>query len=158
MGDPEDLWLLASDAGYGFTVRIKELLTDRKAGKAVLTVPDKALVLLPVPVPSAEALVAVVNSEGKLLVFPASEVPELPKGKGNKLFGIPGKKAESREEVLVGLAVVPPGGKLVVLSGDRRMTLSSTELKAYRGERAQRGAVLPRGWRLVQRLEAIGQE
>ncbi len=154
MGEPEDLWLLASDAGYGFTVRLGELLTDRKAGKAVLSVPEKALVLPPVPVPSADSLVAVVNSEGKLLVFPASEVPELPKGKGNKLFGIAGKKAEAREEVLAGVAVVPPGGSLIVLSGERRMTLSTAELKDYRGERAQRGAVLPRGWRTVQKLEA----
>ena len=153
MGESEDLWLLASDAGYGFTVRLKELLTDRKAGKAVLSVPDKALVLPPVPVPSGDSLVAVVNSEGKLLVFPAAEVPELPKGKGNKLFGIPGKKAGAREEMLTGLAVVPPGGSLVVLSGERRMTLSTAELKDYRGERAQRGAVLPRGWRSVKGLE-----
>ena len=152
MGEPDDLWLVASDAGYGFTVRIRELLTDRKAGKAVLSVPDKALVLPPVPVASADSLVAVVNSEGKLLVFPASEVPELPKGKGNKLFGIPGRKAEAREEVLVGIAVVPPGGSLIVLSGERRMTLSTAELADYRGERAQRGAVLPRGWRTVQGL------
>ncbi|MFO1509958.1 MAG: DNA topoisomerase IV subunit A [Steroidobacteraceae bacterium] len=155
MGELDDLWLVASDAGYGFTVRIRELLTDRKAGKAVLSVPDKALVLPPVPVASADSLVAVVNSEGKLLVFPASEVPELPKGKGNKLFGIPGRKAEAREEVLVGIAVVPPGGSLIVLSGERRMTLSTAELADYRGERAQRGAVLPRGWRTVQGL-AVG--
>ena len=156
MGEPDDLWLLASDAGYGFTVRIRELLTDRKAGKAVLSVPPKSLVLPPVPVPSADALVAVANSEGKLLVFPAADVPELPKGKGNKLFGIPGKKAEAREEVLVGIAVVPPGGSLVVLSGDRRMTLGPSDLKTYRGERAQRGIKLPRGWQTVQRLESGG--
>jgi topoisomerase-4 subunit A len=156
MGEPEDLWLLASDAGYGFTVRFKELLSDRKAGKAILTVPEKSQVLPPVPVPTADSLVAVVNTEGKLLVFPASDVPELAKGKGNKLFGIPGKKAQSRDEVLTGIAVVPPGGSLVVHSGERRMTLGFAELKAYRGERAQRGALLPRGWRNVLRLEAGG--
>src|SRR5207253_1815697 len=31
IGEPEDLWLLASDAGYGFTVRLKDLITDRRA-------------------------------------------------------------------------------------------------------------------------------
>jgi len=155
MGEPEDLWLLATDAGYGFTVRIKELLSDRRAGKAVLSVPDKALVLPPVPVTSADAWVAVVNSEGKLLVFPASDVPELAKGKGNKLFGIAGKKAQSRVEVLTGIAVVPAGGSLVVHAGERRMTLTSGDLKGYRGERAQRGALLPRGWRTVQRLSVL---
>jgi topoisomerase-4 subunit A len=33
------------------------------------------------------------------------------------------------------------------------MTLAWSDLKDYRGERAQRGAVLPRGWRGVTRLE-----
>jgi len=154
MGEPDDLWLLASDAGYGFTLRIRELLSDRKAGKAILTLPDKALVLPPVPVPSPDSLVAVVNTEGKLLVFPAADVPELARGKGNKLFGIPGKKAAARQEVLTGIAVVPPGGSLVVHAGERRMTINASDLEDYRGARAQRGVVLPRGWRNVQRLEA----
>ncbi|MGH8284648.1 MAG: DNA topoisomerase IV subunit A [Steroidobacteraceae bacterium] len=157
LGEPEDLWLLATDAGYGFTVRLKELITDRRAGKTVLTVPDKALVLAPAFVPSPESLVAVVNSDGKMLVFPVTDVPELPRGKGNKLFDIPSKKAASREEFLTGLTVVPPGGTLVIWSGDRRMTLSWAELKEYRGQRAQRGAVLPRGWRKVERLEVESQ-
>ena len=53
IGEPEDLWLLASDAGYGFTVRLKDLITDRRAGKTVLNVPENAHVLAPAPVPGA---------------------------------------------------------------------------------------------------------
>jgi topoisomerase-4 subunit A len=153
IGEPEDLWLLATDAGYGFTVRLKELVTDRRAGKTVLTVPEKALVLPPAFVPSPDSVVAVASSEGKLLVFPVSEVPELPRGKGNKLYDIPGKKAAAREEYVAGITVVPPSGNLIVFSGDRRMTIKWDDLKEYRGQRAQRGAVLPRGWRSVSRLE-----
>ncbi len=156
MGDPESLWLLASDAGYGFTVRLKELITDRRAGKTVLNVPAGALVLPPSPVPGADALVAVAatgDDSGRLLVFKVADVPELPKGKGNKLFNIPSKKAEDRSEVLAGAVVIPNGGKLVVVAGDRRMTLEWADLKTYRGERAQRGAMLPRGWRGVTSLE-----
>jgi len=155
MGDPESLWLLVSDAGYGFTARLKELITDRRAGKTVLAVPAGALVLPPAFVPGPTALVAVANSEGRLLVFPASEVPEMPRGKGNKLFNIPGPKAASREEVLAGVAVVEKGGSLVVHAGERHMTLDWAALKGYKGERAQRGAVLPRGWRGVTRLETV---
>jgi topoisomerase-4 subunit A len=111
-------------------------------------------VLPPVPVPAAEqALVAVVNSEGRMLVFPVADVPELPRGKGNKLFGIPGKKAAEREEVLVGVAVVAPGQKLIVWCGERPMTLSFSQLDEFRGERAQRGALLSRNYRKVDRLE-----
>ena len=156
MGDPESLWLLASDTGYGFTVRLKELITDRRAGKTVLNVPEGALVLPPAPVPADDAVVAVAakgDDSGRLLVFKITDVPELPKGKGNKLFNIPAKKAQDRSEVLAGAVVVPNGGKLVVVAGDRRMTLEWADLKAYRGERAQRGAMLPRGWRQVTSLE-----
>jgi topoisomerase-4 subunit A len=153
IGEPEDLWLLATDAGYGFTVRLKELASRNRAGKAVINVGEGALVLPPVPVPAGDALVAAVHSEGRLLVFPASEVPELPRGKGNKLFGIPGKKAGDRSELMCALAVLAPGAALKLWSGERHMTISAGDLKDYRGERAQRGAVLPRGWRKIDRAE-----
>ena len=156
MGEPEDLWLLASDAGYGFAVRLKDLITDRRAGKTVLNVPPNALALAPSAVPSADSLVVAVSSEGKMLAFPVSEVPEMPRGKGNKLYDIPGKKAAAREEFLAALAVVAPHGTLEVWSGEKKRTLSWADLKAYRGERAHRGVVLPRGWpRSVDRLEAL---
>jgi topoisomerase-4 subunit A len=51
--------------------------------------------------------------------------------------------------------VVGAGQSLRVWSGDRQMTLSPSDLKNYVGERAQRGAVLPRGWRKVERIEAV---
>jgi topoisomerase IV subunit A len=155
MGEPEDLWLLASDAGYGFTVRLKELITDRRAGKTVLNVPENSHVLPPAFVPSPDSLVLVINSEGKMLAFKVSDVPEMPKGKGNKLFDIPSKKAASREEVLTAVAVVPPQGTLVLWAGEKQKTLTWGELKEFKGERAQRGAVLPRGWRQIDRAEGV---
>ncbi|HEX5458713.1 MAG TPA: DNA topoisomerase IV subunit A [Steroidobacteraceae bacterium] len=156
MGEPEDLWLLATDAGYGFTVRLKELITDRRAGKTILNVPDNAMVLPPALVSSPESLVVAVSSEGKLLAFPVGDVPEMPRGKGNKLYDIPGKKAAAREELMSGVAVVPPKGSLVLWAGEKQKTLEWGDLKSYRGQRAQRGAVLPRGWpRKVDRLETV---
>jgi len=153
LGEPQDLWLLATDAGYGFTVRLQELITDRRAGKTVLSVPENALVLPPALIPGPDALVAVCGSEGKLLVFPAADVPEMPRGKGNKLYDIPSKKAAARSETIAGITVIAKGGALNVLSGERRMTIKWDDLKAYRGQRAQRGSVLPRGWRTVDSLE-----
>jgi topoisomerase IV subunit A len=155
IGEPDELWLLASDAGYGFTARLRDLLSDRRAGKAVLSLPENAQVLAPAPVPSADSLVAVVSSEGKLLAFAVGEVPEMPRGKGNKLYDIPGKKARERSELMTALAVVPPAASLVLHSGEQRKTLEWRELQAYIGQRAQRGAVLKRGWpRKIERMEA----
>lgn len=154
IGDPADRWVIASDAGYGFVVKLEELHSRNRAGKAVLKVPEGSGVLTPAPVPSVEgALLCAASSEGKLLVFPVADLPELPRGKGNKIFGLSSKKVESREEYLAAIAVVAPDQSLIVRSGERKMTLKFAELKDYRGERAQRGAVLPRGWRKVERLE-----
>ncbi|NCW20222.1 MAG: DNA topoisomerase IV subunit A [Gammaproteobacteria bacterium] len=159
-GDAEGLWLLSSDAGYGFTTRLKELVTDRKAGKTVLNPPENSLALPPAFVPSEKSLVCVSivdadGENGRLLAFPVTEVPEMPRGKGNKLFNIPNALALERAEVVVGVAAVEPGGSLIVHTGDRSMTLAWGDLKDYKGARAQRGAVLPRGWRKVTRLEAV---
>ena len=153
IGEPEDLWLVASDAGYGFTVRLKEAYASKKAGKTLLNIPEGALVLPPAPVPGDDALVAVTSEGGKLLVFPVKDVPELARGKGNKLFDIASKKFATREDFLTGMAVVPKDKSLVVRSGERKMTIEWKDLKDYRGQRAQRGSVLPRGWRTVDLLE-----
>ncbi|MGC8518030.1 MAG: DNA topoisomerase IV subunit A [Steroidobacteraceae bacterium] len=157
LGEPEDLWLIASDAGYGFVTRLQDMITDRRAGKTLLNVPPHALALPPARVPSEDALVAVLSSEGKLLVFPVSEVPQMPRGKGNKLYDIAGKKMVTREEFVAGLAVIAPRGSLEVWTAEKNRVLSWADLKEYRGERAHRGTLLPRGWPRtgIERLEAL---
>jgi topoisomerase-4 subunit A len=158
IGEPDDRWILASGAGYGFVVRLAELHSRNRAGKAILKVPEGSSVLAPVPLPVAEqVLLAAVNSDGRLLAFPAADLPELPRGKGNKIFGIPSKKAASGEETLLAIAAVAPGQSLRILSGERHMGISYKDLGDYRGERGQRGAVLPRGWRRVDGLETVDQ-
>jgi topoisomerase-4 subunit A len=154
IGEPADRWLLACDSGHGFVATLEALQARNRAGKAVFNLPEAAQVLPACPLPAdGGALVCAASSEGRLLVFPVGDVPEMDKGRGNLLFGIPGRKARNREELMAAVALVPAGGKLAVWCGDRRMTLAARDLEAYRGERGQRGALLPRGWRKVERLE-----
>jgi topoisomerase-4 subunit A len=154
LGEPDDRWVIASDAGYGFVVKLGEMHSRNRAGKAVLKVPEGSGVLAPAQIPAGDgSLLCVVSTEGKMLAFPVQDLPELPRGKGNKMFGLSSKKVASREEYLTAMAIVAPDQSLIVHSKERKMTLKYAELKDYRGERAQRGAVLPRGWRTVERLE-----
>jgi topoisomerase-4 subunit A len=132
---------------------MEDLYARNRGGKAVFNLPESARVLPACPVPGDDALVCAVNTEGRLLVFPVADLPQMERGRGNLVFGVPGKKARSGEELMVAAMVVAAGGKLVVCSGDRRMTLAQKDLADYRGERGQRGAMLPRGWRKVERLE-----
>ena len=156
LGDPEMRWLVATDAGYGFFVRLGELHSRNRAGKACLRVPEGGDVLLPSPVIGAEfpgkALVAALSSEGRLLVFPAADLPELSRGKGNKIFGISSRKFKTGEEKLLAVVVLDPRQSLVLFSNQRSMTLKPGDLAPYRGARSQRGALLPRGWRKIDRL------
>jgi topoisomerase-4 subunit A len=156
IGEPAQRCLLATDAGYGFFVALGELHSRNRAGKAALKVPAGAGVLVPAPAPvefPGDAQVAAVSSEGRLLVFPAAELPELARGKGNKIFAIPAAKFRSGEEKLTGVAVLPAGASLLLTCGQRTMTLAPGDLKEYAGGRGRRGALLPRGWRKVDRLD-----
>ena len=110
---------------------------------------------MPASVPAdCECLIAAVSSLGKLLVFEATELPELAKGKGNKLIGIPPKKYKEGEEKLVAVAVIPKGGNLQVFSGRRRMTIKWNDLDYYYYERGRRGNLLSQGWRKVDYISA----
>ncbi|MBK1732517.1 DNA topoisomerase IV subunit A [Thiococcus pfennigii] len=153
--EPERRLLLASDAGYGFLVAQEALYAKPKAGKAVLTLPPGAQVLPPQPVadPATERL-AVATNTGHLLVFPIVELPELPRGKGNKLIAIPAAKAATREEYVAAVAVVPANGSLTLHAGKRTFTLKAADLELYVGERGRRGRKLPRGFQRVERLVA----
>ena len=159
IGDNEQRYVMASDAGYGFIVTLEDLVTRNKAGKAVLRVPAGGRAVVPAPVPAgSECLIAAVTSIGRLLIFEMDELPELAKGKGNKLLNIPTKKYNSGEEKLIAAAVVPEEGNLQVHCGERMMTIKWNDTDSYYGERALRGSLLPRGWRNVDRLIGIAKE
>ena len=155
IGDPDSQVLLASDAGYGFIATLSDLISRNKAGKSILRVPPGGRAVVPAPVPAdCECLIAAVTSIGKLLVFEAEELPELTKGKGNKIIGIPSRKYKEGEEKLVAVAVIAEEGNLQVLSGTRRMTIKWDDLDDYYYERGRRGNLLPQGWRKVEGLVA----
>ena len=159
IGDNEQKYLLASDAGYGFVATLEDLITRNKAGKAVLRVPPGGRAVVPALVPpESECLIAAVTSIGRLLMFEMDELPELAKGKGNKLLNIPGKKYSSGEEKLIAAAVVPEDGNLQVHCGERMMTIKWDDSDSYYGERALRGSLLPRGWRNVDRMVGVAKD
>ena len=153
IGNADDLYLFCSDAGYGFVVKLEDLIAKNKNGKAVLSLPKGARVLPPAPVKdSGTDVVAVVSNLGRMLVFPVAELPQLSKGKGNKIMAIPTAKVAAREEFVTAIASVPSGASLVVYAGQRHMSLSRTDLEHYAGERGRRGANLPRGLQRVDRI------
>ena len=150
MGEPEDLYLLATDAGYGFVCRLGDLQTRNKAGKTVITIPKAIKVLPPVKVrdPVSEWILAV-TSAGYLLVISLNELPQLNRGKGNKIINIPSAKLKAREEFLVALELLREDENLTLFCGKRHRTMRNAEVREYVGERGRRGRKLPRGYQKV---------
>ena len=153
MGQDDSKIVVASDAGYGFIAELKYLATKNKAGKSFLKLPKGAKVLRPYYVGDIESqYLAIISNEGRMLVFPLADLPELPKGKGNKLMSIPSKRVESREEFCVAWAVLNEGSSLTLYSGKRHFTLKPDDLLGFQGERGRRGSKLPRGFQRVERV------
>ena len=153
MGADDQKVLLGTDAGYGFISKIGDLYTKNRAGKAVVSLPKGAKILSPKMVNDANAQIAAVTNEGRLLVFPIAELPELAKGKGNKIINIPGSRLQAREEFVIDYGVVSAGDSLVVHSGKRYLVMKAKDLEHYSGERGRRGHKLPRGFQKVDKLD-----
>ena len=156
-GDNDTRLILATDFGYGFVTRFEARTGRNKAGKQIISLSDGAKVLAPqVSADPSRDRIVVVTSEGHLLMFSVAELPELDKGKGNKLIEIP-KKQMTEGERVVGVAVVTEGkGEVTMYAGQRKLTLKWADLVEYGGNRATRGGVLPRGLRRVERIETTG--
>lgn len=154
LADAEQRVLLASDAGYGFIAKMADLGTKNKAGKVSLTLPKGGQVLPPFLLSTAisESFIAVVSNEGRLLVFKAEDLPEMGRGKGNKMLSIPGARVESREEFVVAALVLTEKDSIRIDSGRRHTAIKFKDLEHYMGERGRRGNKLPRGFQKVDRM------
>ena len=158
MGVPEQLFLMGSDLGYGFVGKLDDMITKNKAGKALISLPGKAKVLAPVQVQGqAEELIAIATHQGRMLVFPVSELPILAKGKGNKLIGINSQDAKSRSDYIVAWTTLAPGQELLLHAGKKYLRLAYQDLDEYRGERGRRGKHLPKGYQKVSAFSIDGK-
>ncbi|OUS10538.1 DNA topoisomerase IV subunit A [Gammaproteobacteria bacterium 54_18_T64] len=156
MGDDEQKVLLATDAGYGFVAKLSDLYTKNRSGKALISIPKGGLILPPIAnVNVGEGRVVAISNEGRMLAFPLTELPELARGKGNRIINIPAARLQAREEYMLTVAVVSEGQSLVIYSGKRHHNVKFADLQHYIGERGRRGNKLPRGFQKVDRVEVV---
>jgi topoisomerase-4 subunit A len=156
MGSDDGHYLLASDAGYGFIAKLSDLQSKNKAGKTALTLPKGALVLPPVAIADmSSSHVVAVTTEGRMLIFPVGDLPLMPRGKGNKMIGIPSARVASRDEYVTAVTIFSERDVLKVISGKRHLSLKFAELEHYLGERGRRGHKLPRGFQKVDALQTV---
>ncbi|AAC23175.1 DNA topoisomerase 4 subunit A [Haemophilus influenzae] len=145
MASEQQELLMASDAGYGFICKFEDLIARNKAGKALISLPENAKVLKPKTLINSTALVVAITSAGRMLIFPAQDLPVLSKGKGNKMITIPAANAKDRSELLTKLLLISDQASLEFYSGKRKIVLKPEDLQKFRAERGRKGSTLPRG-------------
>jgi topoisomerase-4 subunit A len=151
IGNPEDRWLLATSAGYGFIAALGDLHSRNRAGKAALTMRGDAAVIPACPVLQDARWVAAASSDGRLLVCALDELPQMARGKGIRIVSVPRTGAVQ----VVAVCVLSATQGLGVRSNQRSMTITPGDLAHYVAARGRRGMALPRGWRKVERLAPV---
>ncbi|MBN1684115.1 MAG: DNA topoisomerase IV subunit A [Gammaproteobacteria bacterium] len=156
MGEKSQKILMACDAGYGFVTVLENLLCKNRGGKSILHLPKNAKMLKPCLIRNFDKdFIVSVTNEGRLLIFPVNQLPELSKGKGNKIIHIPASRIQNREEFVVDVAIIGENEHLKLVSGKRYIVLKSNDFDHYLGERGRRGKKLPRGFQRIHYIEAI---
>ncbi|PKF62816.1 DNA topoisomerase IV subunit A [Psychromonas sp. psych-6C06] len=156
MGDDSDRYIISSDHGYGFVAKFSDINSRNKNGKALINLGENALLMPAKKVHDNETdLCLTISNEGRMLVFPVSSLPNLSKGKGNKMINIMGAKATKREEFVTMLQIIPENSAVTLHAGKRKLTLKATDLAHYQGERGRRGSKLPRGLQRVDKVEVL---
>ncbi|OQY54662.1 MAG: DNA topoisomerase IV subunit A [Candidatus Parabeggiatoa sp. nov. 2] len=160
LGEPDAFYLLASNAGYGFVIKLEDMYAKSKAGKRILNLPQGAKILPPLLITDLETEhYAVATTAGYLGIVPLSELPRLAKGKGVKLLGIPIKRNKTEKETVVALRLLKPAKDILTVHvGKRHLTLKARDIEAYTGERSRRGQKLPRGFQNIERVEVTHPE
>ncbi len=152
MAGEEQKLLMASDAGYGFVCTFNDLIARNRAGKALITLPENAHVLPPLEIVDDSDLLLAITAAGRMLMFPISDLPQLSKGKGNKIISIPSAEAAKGEDSLAHLFILPPQSTLTLHAGKRKIKMRPEELQKVHGERGRRGTLM-RGLQRIDKVE-----
>jgi len=156
MGEDEDRYIISSDFGYGFVAKFSDINSRNKNGKALINLGENALLMPAKKLSDNENdLCLTISNEGRMLVFPVNSLPNLSKGKGNKMINIMAAKATKREEFVTMLQIVPEDASVTLHAGKRKLTLKTADLAHYQGERGRRGSKLPRGLQRVDKVEVV---
>lgn len=154
MAPDEQKYLMASDAGYGFICTFNDLVTKNKAGKALISLPENAKVLAPIELHNEqEDLLLAITKAGRMLIFPVADLPQLSKGKGNKIINIAGTQAATGDDLLTWLMILPVGASMTLHFGKRKLKFKAEDLQKYRSERGRKGTSLPRGMHNIERID-----
>tara|TARA_B100000768_G_C11283325_1_gene380095 strand:- start:987 stop:3248 length:2262 start_codon:yes stop_codon:yes gene_type:complete len=152
IGNDDDKFMIMNSAGYGYISEFKNMVSNKKSGRAFMKIPNDAELLKAIQVREDHVYIAAVSNIGRLLIFKIDELPMLGKGKGNKIINIPTAKFIAKEEFMSHAQLISISSSLRIESGKRFLSLKLKDLENYISSRAKRGNMLPQGYRKVDNM------
>jgi topoisomerase-4 subunit A len=159
MGKDSDAYVLASSEGYGFICTLADMQSRVKAGKVTVTLSEGTSLLPPLLINNVETdSLLLISSSAYMLLIKLSDLPSLSKGKGNKLINLKKSELGIADESLSFMKIVAEHSTVSLHVDNRKkpLVLKPEDLNDYRGERAQRGKLLPKGFQLISSIEIDG--
>jgi len=152
IGNDDNKFMIMNSAGYGYISEFKNMVSNKKSGRAFMKIPNDAELLKAIQVREDHVYIAAVSNIGRLLIFKIDELPMLGKGKGNKIINIPTAKFIAKEEFMSHAQLISTSSSLRIESGKRFLSLKLKDLENYISSRAKRGNMLPQGYRKVDNM------
>ena len=150
IGNDDDKYMIMNTAGYGYISEFKNMVSNKKSGRAFMKIPNNADLLKAIRVRDDHVYIAAISNIGRLLIFKIDELPMLAKGKGNKIINIPTAKFVAKEEFMAHAQLISLSSSLRIdRVGKGSLTLKLKDLENYISSRAKRGNMLPQGYRKV---------
>ena len=150
IGNDDDKYMIMNTAGYGYISEFKNMVSNKKSGRAFMKIPNNADLLKAIRVRDDHIYIAAISNIGRLLIFKIDELPMLAKGKGNKIINIPTAKFVAKEEFMAHAQLISLSSSLRIdRVGKGSLTLKLKDLENYISSRAKRGNMLPQGYRKV---------
>ena len=150
IGNDDDKYMIMNTAGYGYISEFKNMVSNKKSGRAFMKIPNNADLLKAIRVRNDHVYIAAISNIGRLLIFKIDELPMLAKGKGNKIINIPTAKFVAKEEFMAHAQLISLSSSLRIdRVGKGSLTLKLKDLENYISSRAKRGNMLPQGYRKV---------
>lgn len=149
----EQLLLLSSDAGYGFITPFNSLIARNKNGKNVISLPENANILPPIVLDENRPWLLTISEQGRIIIFPVNELPQLSKGKGNQIISIPSAHSKARADFVRYMMLISEQSNITLFAGKRKIVYKSSDLTQFRNERGRKGTLLPRGLQKIDRIE-----
>lgn len=147
IGEPQEKLFIITTDGYGFVTTMASSHGRLRSGKTVVRVPQGQSIQSVCHLHSQISHVALLTRQGRLLIIPIAELPELKKGRGLKIVHLLKKDILQDQDGVIQCSGLRETDTILCMKGEQQWTQKPSLWQKLMAQRGQRGHLLPRNFR-----------